>query len=88
MLSVPLELETALAGGFGQGFHPTVITICATVKDDRFNASCLRPFGDELAHHSDCGISDRRLSSVVRSPHILFDGMRRRPACADRHGRQ
>ena len=70
MLSVPLELETALAGGFGQGFHPAVITICATIKYDRFNASCFRPFGDKLAYFRRSILIGTRLQLA---PHIFFE---------------
>src|SRR5271169_6920063 len=43
------EIETALAGGIGQGFDPAVKQIGAPIKHDPLDPRCLGPLGDELS---------------------------------------
>src|SRR6516162_2343038 len=46
---LPSEIETALAGGVGQGFYPAVKKIGAAVEHDPLDACRLGAFGDQLA---------------------------------------
>src|SRR6185312_9412222 len=48
-MSVSLEFQTALAGGFGERFHAAMEQVAAAVEDDVGDASLLRALGDELA---------------------------------------
>src|SRR5262252_3850623 len=48
-MPVPSEIESALTGGIGQGFHPAVKEISATIEHDPLDPSCSGSLCDELA---------------------------------------
>src|SRR5919108_6110628 len=50
----PLELQTALASGVGQGLDPAMEEIGAAVEDDLLHAGGDRPLGDQLADLLGC----------------------------------
>src|SRR3954465_7849260 len=48
-IALPSEIQPALAGGIGQGFHPTMIHIGAAIEHDALDPRCLGALGDQLA---------------------------------------
>src|SRR5215472_8413676 len=48
-MMTPLEIETALAGGIGQGFYPTVKKVGAAIEHDFFDPGCERSLRHQLA---------------------------------------
>jgi len=48
-MPIPSEIQTALAGGVGQGFDPAVKQISATIEDDLLDPGRFGSLGHQLA---------------------------------------
>src|SRR4051794_2791844 len=51
---LPSEIQPALAGGVGQGFHPAMIHIGAAIEHDALDPGRLRALGNQLADRAGC----------------------------------
>src|SRR5262245_6748194 len=80
-MPIPSEVETALAGGIGQGLDPAMKQIRSAIEHDALDPRRLRSFSDQLADGA-CG---SHVGAVLEAP--LETAVEARRRCEGSAGR-